>query len=160
MKPSSLVIETREGRSYREYPYIVRRRSPDEPAKERQRIASDLSGVQAKLNAFQARLLVEDRFVGERYAPLVKKTPRIVGAMIIKSGWDSEPVGAEAEMQRRNMTSASSSLDGQYVEALILILGSRQRRTRIASRARLVDRGRGRTSGRCSPARPSAASLK
>ena len=45
---------------YREYPFIVRRRSPDEPAKERQRISGDLSRVQAKLNAFKARLLVED----------------------------------------------------------------------------------------------------
>src|SRR6266516_2205004 len=32
---------------YREYPYIVRRRSGDEPAKERTRISSDLSKVQA-----------------------------------------------------------------------------------------------------------------
>src|SRR5688572_8476682 len=37
---------------YREYPFIVRRRSPDEPAKERQRLSTDLSKVQARLNAF------------------------------------------------------------------------------------------------------------
>ena len=46
--------------------------APTRPTKERQRIAGDLSGVQAKLNAFQARLLVEDRFVGERYAALTE----------------------------------------------------------------------------------------
>jgi hypothetical protein len=82
---------------YREYPYIVRRRSPEDPANERQRISGDLSRVQAKLNAFHARLAVEDRYVGEQYAALIKKTRQITGAMI-KAAWDNEPVGADAEM--------------------------------------------------------------
>jgi hypothetical protein len=108
---------------YREYPYIVRRRSPDEPAKERQRIAGDLSRVQAKLNAFQARLLVEDRYVGERYAALVKKTRQIVGAMI-KAGWDNEPVSADAEMHAPKYDfSELEPLDEQYLEAVADHLG-------------------------------------
>jgi hypothetical protein len=82
---------------YREYPYIVRRRSPDEPAKERTRISSDLSKVQARLNALQARLLVEAPYVGERYAEVVKKTKQVVGAMI-KAAWDNEPVADDASM--------------------------------------------------------------
>jgi len=81
---------------YREYPFIVRRRSPEEPAKERQRIAGELSKVQARLNAFKARLLVEDLHVGQRYAELVKKTRQIAGAMI-KAAWDNPPVSADED---------------------------------------------------------------
>src|SRR5947208_2114750 len=51
---------------YREYPFIVRRRSEDEPAKERQRISGELSKVQAKINGLKARLLIENPFVGRR----------------------------------------------------------------------------------------------
>jgi hypothetical protein len=82
---------------YREYPFIVRRRSADEPAKERQRISGDLSKVQAKLNAYRARLLIEDRYVGERYVALVKKTREVAGGEI-RSGWDQEPVGEDGAM--------------------------------------------------------------
>lgn len=82
---------------YREYPFIVRRRSKDEPAKERQRISADLSKVQAKLNSFKARLLVEDPYVGKRYAELVKQTRYVAGAMI-KAAWDNDPVADDAEM--------------------------------------------------------------
>lgn len=108
---------------YREYPYIVRRRSLDEPAKERQRISGDLSRVQAKLNAFKARLLVEDRFVGERYGELVMKTKQIVGAMI-KAGWDNEPVSADADMHAPAYDfSELGPLDEAYLEAVADHLG-------------------------------------
>jgi hypothetical protein len=82
---------------YREYPYIVRRRSSEAAAQERQRISSDLSRVQARLNSFQARLQVEAPYVGERYEELVKKTRQIAGAMI-KAAWDNPPVAKDAEM--------------------------------------------------------------
>ena len=108
---------------YREYPYIVRRRSPDEPAKERQRISSDLSRVQAKLNAFKARLLVEDRFVGERYAELVKQTKQTVGAMI-KAGWDNEPVSGDSDMHAPIYDfSELEPLDEAYLAAVADHLG-------------------------------------
>ena len=82
---------------YREYPFIVRRRSKDEPARERQRISGELSEIQAKLNAFKARLLVEDPPVGGLYADLVKETRRVAGAMI-KDAWNEEPVGEDGEI--------------------------------------------------------------
>jgi hypothetical protein len=108
---------------YREYPYIVRRRSPDEPAKERQRIAGELSRVQAKLNAFKARLLVEDRYVGEHYAALVKQTRQIVGAMI-KAGWDNEPVSADGEMHAPKYDfSELEPLDERYLQTIADHLG-------------------------------------
>lgn len=82
---------------YREYPFIVRRRSKDEPARERQRISGELSTVQAKLNAFKARLLVEDPRVGKLYADVVKETRRVAGSMI-KDAWNNEPAGEDAEI--------------------------------------------------------------
>jgi hypothetical protein len=82
---------------YREYPYIIRRRRADEPARERQRISGDLSRVQAKLKAFEARLRVEDPGVGRRYAELVRRT-REVTRPLIKAAWDNNPVSEDAEM--------------------------------------------------------------
>lgn len=67
---------------YREFPFVIRRRNPDEPAKERQRISTDLSEVQVKLKAFQGSLRVEAPQVGERYAELVETTRRVVGPAI------------------------------------------------------------------------------
>lgn len=82
---------------YREYPFIVRRRNPEEGAEERRRISGDLSRVQAKMNAFKARLLVEDPRIGQCYAELVEQTRLIAGAHI-KAAWDNPPVSADEEM--------------------------------------------------------------
>jgi hypothetical protein len=82
---------------YREYPFIIRRRNPDEPEKERQRLSSELSRVQARMNSYKARLLVEDPEIGKLYKELVKQT-RIHAGAHIKSAWDNNPVSADDEM--------------------------------------------------------------
>jgi hypothetical protein len=82
---------------YREYPFIVRRRNPDEPANERQRISGDLSQVQARVNAFKARLLVEDPLIGKKYADLVTKNKEIAGGMI-RDAWNEDAVVADDEI--------------------------------------------------------------
>jgi hypothetical protein len=103
---------------YREYPYIVRRRSADVPAKERTRISSDLSKVQARLNALQARLLVEAPYVGECYAEVVKTTKHVAGAMI-KAAWDNDPVADDAKMHAPPYDfSDLEQPDGQYLRAV------------------------------------------
>jgi len=108
---------------YREYPFIVRRRSPEEPAKERQRISGDLSRLQAKLNAFKARLLIEDPYVGQRYAALVTKTKHVAGAMI-KAGWDNEPVAEDAATHAPAYDfSELQPLDEAYLRAVADHLG-------------------------------------
>jgi hypothetical protein len=76
--------------TYREYPFIVYRRNADDPARERQRISTDLSTLQARLNGYQGRLRVEDAFVGERYSELVAATRRIAGPMITDA-WNRDP---------------------------------------------------------------------
>jgi hypothetical protein len=103
---------------YREYPFIVRRRSEDEPTKERQRISGDLSKVQARINGFKARLLIEDPLVGRRYAELVKQNRYVAGAMI-KAAWDNPPISADEEMHAPQYDfSALDEYDNVYLRAV------------------------------------------
>jgi hypothetical protein len=117
---------------YREYPFIVRRRSPDEPAEERRRISGELSRVQARMDAFKARLLVEDPYIGRCYTELVKKTRQVAGAMI-KSAWDNDPVSLDAEMHAPLYDfSALDEYDNRFLRAVarhISWLPSRARRS-------------------------------
>jgi hypothetical protein len=108
---------------YREYPFIVRRRSPDDRAGERRRISGDLSQVQAKLNAFKARLRVEAPFVGDRYAELVASTRRAAGALIIEA-WNSEPVGEDENINSPGWDlSELDAHDDAYLRAVADHLG-------------------------------------
>lgn len=69
---------------YREYPFIVRRRTSDT---DRDDITGALSAVQADLNKYVALLRVESSEVGTHYQNLVAQTRRIAGAAIA-AGWD------------------------------------------------------------------------
>jgi hypothetical protein len=124
---------------YREYPFIVRRRNPDEAAEERRRISGDLSRVQAKMNAFKARLLVEDPQIGRCYGELVKQTRQVAGAMI-KAAWDNPPVAADEEMHApRYDFSALDEYDNRFLEAVARHLGwvpSWAQRSEVAKRTK------------------------
>lgn len=124
---------------YREYPFIVRRRNPVEAAEERRRISGDLSRVQARMNAFKARLLVEDPYIGRCYAELVKKTRQVAGAMI-KAAWDSAPVAADEEMHAPPYDfSALDDYDDRFLRAVARHLGwlpSRAQRSQEAATER------------------------
>jgi hypothetical protein len=103
---------------YREYPFIVRRRNPNEPEKERQRLGGELSRVQARMNSYKARLLVEDPEIGKLYKELVKQTRLHAGAHI-KSAWDNEPVAVDEEMHAPKYDfSALDKHDDVYLEAV------------------------------------------
>lgn len=73
--------------AYCEFPYVVRRRRADEAAAERQRISTELSAVQQRLNHNRAVLTVEAPRVARAYAELVDATRRIAGPAI-SQGWD------------------------------------------------------------------------
>ena len=103
---------------YREYPFIVRRRNPQEPEAERQRLSGELSRVQARMNAYKARLLVEDPQIGRLYKELVKQTRLHAGAHI-KSAWDNEPVAVDQEMHAPKYDySALDPHDNAYLRAV------------------------------------------
>jgi hypothetical protein len=108
---------------YREYPFIVLRRSKDEPAKERARISGDLSTVQARLNGFMARLRVEAPYVGDRYAALVSATRRIAGPMITQA-WNAEPLEDDTQVHNPGWDfSELDTDDDAYVRAVADHLG-------------------------------------
>ena len=69
---------------YREYPFIVRRRSSDI---DREPITTGLSTVQASLNKYSALLRIESRTVGVHYGQLVAETRRVAGAAV-SAGWE------------------------------------------------------------------------
>jgi len=104
---------------YREYPFIVRRRNADEAAKERQRISGELSKVQARVNAFKARLLVEDPLVGRKYKELVVKTREVAGGMI-REAWNELAVTADDEIHAPvgYDSSATDHADNEYLRAV------------------------------------------
>ncbi len=108
---------------YREYPFIVRRRNPDEASKERQRISADLSDLQAKLNGFKGMLRVEDPYVGERYVELVDATRRVAGAFI-KDAWNTDPVGEDSQVHNPSWDfSELDQYDDAYLRAVADHLG-------------------------------------
>jgi hypothetical protein len=108
---------------YREYPFIVRRRSQDEQAKERARISGELSKVHARLDGFKARLRVEAPEVGKHYATLVAETRRVAGPMITEA-WNSEPVEVDAEVHNPGWDlSPLDEYDDAYLKAVTDHLG-------------------------------------
>jgi hypothetical protein len=109
--------------TYREYPFIVRRRNKDLLTSERQRISSELSAVQADLNAFKARLRVEAPYVGECYAALVDETRRIAGRFITEA-WDSPPAADDARVHNPGWDfGALMAYDDAYLRAVADHLG-------------------------------------
>ena len=109
--------------TYREYPFIVFRRNADEPAKERQRISTNLSELQAKLNGLQGRLRVEDPYVGARYVELVGATRRIAGSMITEA-WNRAPAPVDTQVHNPGWDfSVLDAYEDAYLRAVADHLG-------------------------------------
>lgn len=88
--------------SYREFPYVVRRRRADQPADERQRISMELRDVQEKLNYYLAWTQLESKMVGKKYAHLITAARTIAGAAI-SAAWDGPPASEDADMHVRDV---------------------------------------------------------
>ncbi len=82
---------------YWEFPYVVRRRRPDEPEAERGRISEALRDVQRQLSFFQAWISIEAPRVAEAYDDLVATTRQIMGGQI-REGWNAPPARSDADM--------------------------------------------------------------
>ena len=82
---------------YSEFAYIVRRRRHDIPEEERQRISTELSDIQGKLNCNGAVLEIEAPRVGRAYATLVDETRRVAGSAI-RDGWNTDPIAKDSEV--------------------------------------------------------------
>jgi hypothetical protein len=79
--------------SYKEFPYIVRRRNEGDPS-ERARIAGELTSVQRQLNNSLAILQIEAPEVAERYEALVHQLRATAGAEIRRS-WELPSIPAD-----------------------------------------------------------------
>lgn len=82
---------------YWEFPYVVRRRRPDEPEAERVRISETLRDVQSQLSFYQAWIATEAPKVASAYEDLVSATRSIMGEQI-HEGWNGPPARSDAEM--------------------------------------------------------------
>jgi hypothetical protein len=71
------------------------------------------------LNAFKARLLVEDPLIGKKYAELVAKTREVAGGMI-REAWNEPAVTADDEIHApvRYDFSPIDAADNAYLQAV------------------------------------------
>lgn len=83
--------------SYREYPYVVRRRNPEQPAAERVRISEQIRQTQERLNYYVAWINAESADVGLAFAELVRHARTTAGAAI-REAWKTPPVAEDAAM--------------------------------------------------------------
>lgn len=103
--------------TYREFPFIVRRRRHDQPEAERERISARLSEVQTAMNVFQGRLAVESPAVGMAYANLVRETRKVAGASI-REAWDVEPITRDGEIHARFDLTSLEAVDSAFLLAV------------------------------------------
>lgn len=102
-------------RSYREFPFIVRRRIEGSSTAE---IATRLSDCQVEMDKFMGLLLVESSGVGEAYAHLVTETRRVAGAEIA-AAWESPQRSPQAAPHVREVDLAElQPTDSAYLAAV------------------------------------------
>jgi len=117
---SSLVSNVKEGRSrkrdtygqafravatYKEYPYIIRRRrggDEKEAADERARIADELREVQEDLSYFTGWVGTESPRVAHAYRELVRRTREIAGSQM-REAWLADPNTSDSGMNMPNL---------------------------------------------------------
>lgn len=83
--------------AYREYPFLVRRRSATDPDAERVRLSTALSDVQMQLSYYAAWAAAESPRVGAVYQHLLAEARRVAGSAI-STGWDQPALGSDADM--------------------------------------------------------------
>lgn len=82
--------------SYREFPYVVRRRIDDSGA-ERVRISEALREIQERLTFWQAWMGLESASAAREYRKLIDATRDIAGNAM-RRAWELPPVGQDREM--------------------------------------------------------------
>lgn len=83
--------------AYKEFPYAIRRRRPDEPEGERIRLSEALRAVQEKVNYYLAWTQAESSAVGEQYVKLISEARRVAGRAM-HDAWKDPPRATDPEM--------------------------------------------------------------
>lgn len=83
--------------AYKEFPYAIRRRRPDDPEAERIRLSEALRAVQEKLSYYLAWTQAESAEVGQQYDRLVAEARRVAGGAM-HAAWNDPPRASDPEM--------------------------------------------------------------
>jgi hypothetical protein len=83
--------------AYKEFPYAIRRRRPDDPEAERIRLSEALRAVQEKLSYYLAWTQAESVEVGQQYGRLVAEARRVAGGAM-HAAWNDPPRASDPEM--------------------------------------------------------------
>lgn len=105
--------------AYKEFPYAVRRRDASAPARERERLSTELQKVQREIAYCSAWLSVESTAVARAYGDLVARLRRVAGTAISEA-WDQPGINADAQMNLGNGVDLSeiNALEERYLAAL------------------------------------------
>jgi hypothetical protein len=106
--------------AYKEFPYAIRRRRPDEPEGERLRLSEALRVLQEKLSYYLVWTQAESAEVGEQYARLIAEARRVAGGAM-HAAWNDPPRATDPEMNippevvdLRQL----AAVEAQYVQAV------------------------------------------
>jgi hypothetical protein len=83
--------------AYKEFPYAIRRRRPDDPEAERIRLSEALRAVQEKLSYYLAWTQAESVEVGQQYGRLVAEARQVAGGAM-HAAWNDPPRASDPEM--------------------------------------------------------------
>lgn len=83
--------------AYKEFAFAVRRRNPDEPAKERVRISEAMRAVQQDLTFHVAWVRGTTPRVSEAYDTLVGELRKTAGTAV-RGAWNAPPITADEQM--------------------------------------------------------------
>jgi hypothetical protein len=104
--------------AYREFPFAIRRRRPDDPVGERQRLSEAIRAVQQDLSFYAAWIQSESIEVSAAYAALLATTRRIAGGYM-QAAWTAQAPTTDAEMNISGIDySEIGPLETAYLDAV------------------------------------------
>lgn len=83
--------------SYREYPYVIRRRNREQAAAERVRISEQIRQTHERLNYYVAWTRAESADIGQAYAELIRHARTTAGAAM-RRAWNTPPIAEDSAM--------------------------------------------------------------
>lgn len=83
--------------AYKEFPYAIRRRAGDEPARERVRLSEELRAIQTRLTYYSAWIHAESTTVGDAYDMLVTELRKVAG-QACHDAWEADPITDDKDM--------------------------------------------------------------
>lgn len=112
--------------AYREFPFVVRRRSADKPVEERERIARELREVQERLGYYRAWIHTESRHCGLAFDRLISKV-RINDGKLIHEGWSAPAITSDEQMNIKLPLVSLGAEEDEFLHEVSIHLALRPR---------------------------------